>query len=88
MLVFPLLVFLMGISLYLMPSWNTANFVHGLAATRSTRAGAVAFTVAGGAGDGVLLQPRRSSLPSPRRKILYGDKAERLPRASCATAMC
>lgn len=33
-LVFPLLVFLMGISLYLVPTWQTANFVSGLANTQ------------------------------------------------------
>ncbi len=33
-LVFPLLVFLMGISLYLVPTWQTENFVSGLANTQ------------------------------------------------------
>ena len=90
MLVFPLLVFLMGISLYLMPSWNTANFVHGLAATRFDTPGlwhslwlAVPVMV-----FSFSHAPIISSFASTQ-KILYGDKAERrCARASCATAMC
>lgn len=34
MLVFPLLIFLMGLALYLVPTWQTANFVDGLVNTR------------------------------------------------------
>ncbi|WP_431222600.1 HAAAP family serine/threonine permease [Serratia sp. L9] len=33
-LVFPLLVFLLGISLYLVPTWQTENFISGLAGTQ------------------------------------------------------
>lgn len=78
MLVFPLLVFLMGISLYLMPSWNTANFVHGLAATRFDTPGlwhslwlAVPVMV-----FSFSHAPIISSFASTQ-KSLYGDKAER-----------
>lgn len=78
MLVFPLLVFLMGISLYLMPSWNTANFVNGLAATRFDTPGlwhslwlAVPVMV-----FSFSHAPIISSFASTQ-KSLYGDKAER-----------
>ena len=87
MLVFPLLVFLMGISLYLMPSWNTANFVHGLAATRFDTPGlwhslwlAVPVMV-----FSFSHAPIISSFASTQ-KSLYGDKAER--RAHHALQLC
>lgn len=77
-LVFPLLVFLMGISLYLLPHWNTAHFVSGLASTPVTSPAlwhslwlAVPVMV-----FSFSHAPIISSFASTQ-KSLYGDKAER-----------
>lgn len=78
MLVFPLLVFLMGISLYLVPSWNTAHFTQGLMSTQFDSPSlwhslwlAVPVMV-----FSFSHAPIISSFASTQ-KSLYGDRAER-----------
>ncbi|TQI80334.1 serine transporter [Serratia fonticola] len=77
-LVFPLLVFLLGISLYLVPTWQTGNFVHGLTNTQFNNPDlwhslwlAVPVMV-----FSFSHAPIISSFASTQ-KSLYGDKAER-----------
>ncbi|VTP61979.1 Serine transporter [Serratia rubidaea] len=89
MLVFPLLVFLMGISLYLVPSWNTAHFTQGLMSTQFDSPSlwhslwlAVPVMV-----FSFSHAPIISSFASTQ-KSLYGDRRSAAARGLCATATC